>query len=146
MSGIDATPTSCLDEFMLSAFFCASAQCDRTLGGTDLDGDQTTKLTAAFWAASVSLLRDCCATDLLPSHYWLDGSFDAKPDIEHIRRCGKQINVNLESAIFDCSLHEDLELQQREKPQKPMVNLFFFAYAFRWTSPASLATAFNAYL
>ena len=65
-------------------------------------------------------LAECCHTGRL------DGSFDAKPDIEHIGRCGKQINVNLESAIFDCSLQEDLGFQRRDKTGRPMVNLFFF--------------------
>ncbi|WP_157721152.1 MULTISPECIES: hypothetical protein [Burkholderia] len=66
MSGIDATPTSCLDEFIVSAFFALPHNSTARWVGRIWTA---TKLTAAFSAASVSLLRDCCATDLLPSHY-----------------------------------------------------------------------------
>src|SRR5579864_3352135 len=47
-----------------------------------------------------------------------DGSFDTKPDVEHVLRCGQQINVNLESAIFDRSLHEDLRFQHHRKTRQ----------------------------
>jgi len=44
------------------------------------------------------------------------GPFDTKSDLEHVLRCGPQINVNLKSAILDRSLHENLRFQQRHHP------------------------------
>ncbi|CAN0619005.1 protein of unknown function [Burkholderia multivorans] len=38
----------------------------------------------------------------------LDRSVDTDPYVEHVLRRSPQINVNLESAIFDCPLHETL--------------------------------------
>jgi len=57
------------------------------------------------WAApDLEALADRCHTGKL------GGRFDAKPDAEHLFRRGQQVNVNLKSAIPDCSLHKDLPL------------------------------------
>jgi hypothetical protein len=88
-----------------------------------LAGDFRNKVSPAAgkWAtANFDALAKCCRTRRL------NGPFNAKPDIEHVRRCRKQIDLNFEAAIFDCSLHEDLGFQRRADAEKPMVDLFVF--------------------
>lgn len=66
LSGTDTTPTSYLDGSILNAFFAfpqnSAVPCGRP-------GWTAAKRETAFSAALASLLRDCCAIDLLPSHY-----------------------------------------------------------------------------
>jgi hypothetical protein len=66
LSGIDATLASWLNEVILNAFFAypqnSAAPWVRPIWTAP-------KRAVAFSPASVSLLRDCCATDLLPSDY-----------------------------------------------------------------------------
>jgi hypothetical protein len=52
-----------VSEFILNAFFALPQNSTARRVGPIRTA---TKLAAAFSAASVSLLRDCCATDLLP--------------------------------------------------------------------------------
>ncbi|WP_158647011.1 hypothetical protein [Paraburkholderia azotifigens] len=82
LSGIDATPTSCLDEFVLNAFFALPQNSTVRWVGPVWTA---TKPAAAFSAASVSLLRDCCATDLLPSHY--SGGIGARQKARVFKQC-----------------------------------------------------------
>jgi hypothetical protein len=45
---------------------------------------------------------DCCDTERFC------GSFYTKPNVEHVLRRGRQVNVNFEATVFDSSLHEAL--------------------------------------
>ena len=58
-------------------------------------------------------------------------SFDATPYVEHVLRCGQQVNVNFESGIFNRSMHEEIRFPHRRKTGKSIVCLVITGVAFR---------------
>lgn len=77
-----------------------------------LTGDLRNKVgpTTGKWVApDLDALAERCYAGRL------DVSFDTEADVEHVLRCGLQINVNFESAIFDRSLHKNLRFRHRRE-------------------------------